>query len=205
MIFQETRLAGAYVILPEKRSDDRGFFARTWCAAEFGARGLTDHFVQSSVSFSPTRGTLRGLHYQRPPHAEAKLIRCTQGAIYDVIVDLRPESRTYGQWLGLEMRAGAGEMLYVPERFAHGFQTLLPDTEVDYMMSAAYRPDAATGLRPDDPLLDITWPLAVARISERDRSWPLLAAEAAPSSRRRIVCRPLRTTTPPRVSRMQWR
>jgi dTDP-4-dehydrorhamnose 3,5-epimerase len=205
MIFQETRLAGAYVILPEKRSDDRGFFARTWCAEEFGARGLSERFVQSSISFSPTRGTLRGLHYQRPPHAEAKLIRCSRGAIYDVIVDLRPESPTYGQWLGVEMRGGGGEMLYVPERFAHGFQTLLPDTEVEYMMSAAYRPDAATGLRPDDPLLDISWPLAVTRISERDRSWPLLAAEGAPPSRRRVASRPLRTSAPPKVSRTQWR
>jgi dTDP-4-dehydrorhamnose 3,5-epimerase len=205
MIFQETRLSGAYVILPEKRSDDRGFFARTWCTAEFGARGLTDRFVQSSISFSPVRGTLRGLHFQRPPHAETKLIRCTRGAIYDVIVDLRPESRTYGQWLGLEMRAGAGEMLYVPERFAHGFQTLQPDTEVDYMMSAAHAPDAATGLRHDDPLLDISWPLAVTRISERDRSWPLLAPEGAPSQRRRPVYRPMRAAVALKASRMQWR
>jgi dTDP-4-dehydrorhamnose 3,5-epimerase len=205
MIFQETRLSGAYLIRPEKRSDDRGSFARTWCAEEFRAHGLTDRFVQSSISFSPVRGTLRGLHFQRPPHAEAKLIRCTRGAIYDVIVDLRPESPTYRQWLGLEMRAGGGEMLYAPERFAHGFQTLLPDTEVDYLISAAYAPEAATGLRHDDPLLGIGWPLAVTRISERDRAWPLLAAEGVPPQRRRLAHRPPRNAVALRASRMRWR
>jgi len=193
------------LILPEKRSDERGYFARTWCAEEFRAHRLADRFVQSSISFNLVRGTLRGLHFQRPPHAEAKLIRCARGAIYDVIVDLRPESRTYRQWLGLEMKADAGEMLYVPERFAHGFQTLLPDTEVDYLISTAYAPEAAAGLRHDDPLLGINWPLAVTRISERDRSWPLLVADSVPSRRRRPALRPMRSAVALKASRMQWR
>lgn len=174
MIFRETRLAGAYLIDLEKRVDERGFFARTWCRDEFAAHGLATELVQGSVSFSPVVGTLRGLHFQRPPHGEAKLVQCSRGAIYDVIVDLRPESPTYREWLGIELSAEARRMLYIPERFAHGFQTLAPDSEVNYMMSAAYVPDAACGIPHDDAELGIAWPLAVSRISARDRSWPSL-------------------------------
>ena len=159
---------------PEKRSDDRGFFARTWCEEEFRARGLVSRFVQSSVSVNPLRGTLRGLHYQRPPHAEVKFLRCTRGAIFDVIVDLRPNSPTYRQWVAVELAAGSYQLVYVPEGFAHGFQTLMPDAEVDYLISTPYAPAAATGLRYDDPLLAIDWPLAVTRISDKDLDWPLL-------------------------------
>lgn len=188
MIFRETRLAGACLIDLEKRVDDRGFFARTWCRDEFAARGLATTFVQGNVSFSPIVGTLRGLHFQRPPHAEAKLVHCSRGAVYDVIVDLRPESATYQQWLGLELTAETHQMLYVPERFAHGFQTLGPDTEVSYMMSAPYVADAASGLRYDDPDLAVEWPLPVSRVSARDRSWPrLFELEDLVESRPRIV------------------
>src|SRR5690606_22148230 len=134
MIFQELRLPGALLIRPEKLSDDRGFFARTWCRDEFRSRGLVNAFAQASLSFNPVRGTLRGLHLQRPPHAETKLIRCARGAIYDVIVDLRPDSASYRDWLAVELTAESYEMLYVPEGFAHGFQTLAPDTEVDYLI-----------------------------------------------------------------------
>jgi dTDP-4-dehydrorhamnose 3,5-epimerase len=174
MIFRETGLAGAYLIDLERHVDDRGFFARAWCRDEFAAHGLAMDIVQSNVSFSPVAGTLRGLHYQRPPHWEAKLVQCVRGAIYDVIVDLRPESRTYRRWFAVELTADARQMLYVPERFAHGFQTLKPDTEVSYMMSAAYVPEAGCGIRYDDPELGIEWPLPVSRIGARDRSWPTL-------------------------------
>lgn len=171
-------LAGPLLVTPEKRSDDRGFFARTWCADEFSARGLVCQFAQSSVSVNPVRGTLRGLHFQRPPNAEVKLLRCTRGAIFDVIVDVRPESPTDRQWLGIELGAGSYQLLYVPEGFAHGFQTLMPDTEVDYLISTPYAPAAAAGLRYDDPYLAIDWPLTVTRISDKDLDWPLLEAEA---------------------------
>jgi dTDP-4-dehydrorhamnose 3,5-epimerase len=188
MIFRESRLSGAFLIDLEKRVDDRGFFARTWCRDEFVAHGLTSMFVQGNVSFSPIAGTLRGLHFQRPPHAEAKLIHCARGAVYDIIVDLRPESPTYRQWLGLELTAESHQMLYVPERFAHGFQTLGPDAEVSYMMSAPYVADAAAGVRYDDFDLAIDWPLPVSRVSVRDRSWPgLYEIEELVESRPRIV------------------
>lgn len=167
-------MAGAFLVTPEKQSDDRGFFARTWCAEEFRARGLVSQFAQSSLSINPVRGTLRGLHYQRAPHAEVKLLRCVRGAIYDVIVDLRPQSPTCRQWIGIELGAGSYQQIYVPEGFAHGFQTLMPDSEVDYLISTPYVPGAATGLRYDDPALAIDWPLAVTRISNRDCEWPLL-------------------------------
>jgi dTDP-4-dehydrorhamnose 3,5-epimerase len=178
MIFTETRLAGAYVIDPQLLQDDRGFFARSWCQREFEAHGLTPRVVQANLSYNKRKGTLRGMHYQLPPHAEAKLVRCTRGAILDVIADLRPGSATAGQWIGVELTAENHRMLYVPEGFAHGFQTLADDTEVTYQVSEFYTPGAERGVRYDDPALGITWPLPVSVISEKDRSWPAYAASA---------------------------
>jgi len=183
MIFSETRLAGAYLIDVEKRADERGFFARTWCRAEFAERGLETEFAQHSVSFNATSGTLRGLHFQRPPHGETKLVRCLRGALYDVIVDLRAESPTFRQWAAFELTADSRSTLYIPTGFAHGFQTLEPETEVSYMISAAYAPDAGWGLRYDDPSLGIEWPLPPSCLSERDRSWPYLDSSGNPISR----------------------
>jgi len=174
MRFVPTRLAGAYIIEPESREDARGFFARTFCSREFENHGLVASFVQCSVSLSRRRGTLRGLHYQLPPACEVKLVRCAAGALYDVIVDLRPDSPTYLENIGVELTARNRWALYVPEMFAHGLQTLEDDTEVFYQISAFYAPDKAVGLRADDPRLAIRWPLPVTDISERDRSWPLL-------------------------------
>jgi dTDP-4-dehydrorhamnose 3,5-epimerase len=174
MKFSSTRLAGAYIVEPEPREDARGFFARTFCAREFSEHGLTRSFVQCSISLNRMQGTLRGLHYQRPPACEAKLVRCTAGALFDVIVDLRPGSPTYQQHLGVDLTAKNRRALYVPEMFAHGFQTLEPDTEVFYQISEYYTPEASTGLRYDDPRLGIQWPLPVATVSEKDASWPLL-------------------------------
>ena len=170
----ETRLADAFLIEPEPLQDVRGMFARTFCAREFAAAGLESVVAQCSVSFNHHRGTLRGLHYQRPPAAEAKLVRCTAGAIYDVIVDLRPDSPTFRQHVGIELTAANRLALYVPKMFAHGFQTLADATEVYYQISEFYSPDHATGLRHDDPQLGIHWPLAVTMINDRDTQWPLL-------------------------------
>lgn len=183
MIFSETRLAGAYLIDVEKRADERGFFARTWCQSEFADRGLETSYAQHSVSFSAAAGTLRGLHFQRPPHGETKLVRCLRGALYDVIVDLRPESPTLGHWAAFELTADSRSALYIPDGFAHGFQTLAPETEASYMISAAYAPDAGWGVRYDDPALDIDWPLPITGLSERDRSWPYLGSLANAASR----------------------
>ena len=174
MIFRETKLAGAYVIEIEPRTDERGLFARTWCQREFRDHRLATEFVQNSISVTALGGTVRGLHFQRPPHGEVKLVSCVRGAIFDVIVDLRPESATFRQWLCIEMMGGSHRMLYVPAQFAHGFQTLEDDTEVSYMVSAFYESDAATGIRYDDPSLGIDWPMPVMQISDRDRAWPLL-------------------------------
>jgi dTDP-4-dehydrorhamnose 3,5-epimerase len=172
MIFTETPLTGAYRIDPEPRRDPRGFFARTWCAQEFAAHGLSPAFVQANLSYSAAKGTLRGIHYQVPPHAENKLLRCTRGTIYDVIVDLRPASPTYRQWLGVELSARNHRMLFVPEGFGHGFLTLTAHAEVTYQVSEFYHPEAERGLRYDDPALGIRWPAAVTVVSDKDRSWP---------------------------------
>jgi dTDP-4-dehydrorhamnose 3,5-epimerase len=172
VIFRETPLAGAWIVEPERHVDERGFFARTWCASEFARRGLSTRFVQGSVSYNPRRGTLRGLHYQLPPHADAKLVRCTRGAIYDVAVDLRPDSRTFRRHAAVVLDADNGLALYVPEGCAHGFQTLADDTEVLYQMSAFYAPDAGRGVRWDDPAFAIPWPEANRLINERDRHYP---------------------------------
>jgi dTDP-4-dehydrorhamnose 3,5-epimerase len=172
MKFSELRLRGAFVTDIEKHTDERGFFARTWDREEYRAHGLATGFTQCSLSYNEEAGTIRGLHFQRPPHAEVKIVQCLRGAIYDVIVDLRAESETFGQWTGLELSADDRRVLYIPERFAHGFQTLQPRTEVGYMISEAYVPEAASGVRYDDPGLAIDWPLPVSQISARDRTWP---------------------------------
>jgi dTDP-4-dehydrorhamnose 3,5-epimerase len=172
MIFTAAPTAGAMVIDLESIEDERGFFARTYCAREFAAHGLDARVSQCNTSFNRAKGTVRGLHFQRPPHAEAKLVRCTRGAAYDVIVDLRADSPTYLRHFGVELSARNRKMVYVPEGFAHGFQTLEDDTDIFYQMSAPYVAQAAGGVRWDDPLFAIEWPLAVSVISERDRSYP---------------------------------
>ena len=173
MIFTPTRLEDAVVIDPERREDERGFLARTFCEREFAQHGLATRFVQSSTIFSPTRHTLRGLHYQQAPHREVKLVRCTRGSAFVVIVDLRERSRTRGEWLGVELSTANGRLLYVPEGFAQGYQTLEDETEVLYQMSHHYVPESACGVRWDDPTFRIEWPPAGGRlISERDRAWP---------------------------------
>ncbi len=175
MIFIPTKLSGVYIIEPEPHQDARGFFARTFCAREFGEQGLATEFVQCSISANRTRGTLRGLHYQLPPACETKLVRCTSGAIYDVVVDLRKDSPTCLQHLGVELTAQNRRALYIPGMFAHGLQTLADETEVFYQISEFYAPDKSAGLRFDDPKLGIQWPLPVTVINDKDRNWPLLA------------------------------
>src|SRR5262245_20735946 len=173
MRFRETPLAGAFVIELDRREDERGFFARCWCRDEFAAHGLTAAWVQANVSFNRRAGTLRGLHYQADPHAEDKLVRCTLGAVHDVIVDLRPGSPTYARWAAVELSAASRRALYVPRGFAHGFQTLADDSELLYLMSEVYYPECARGVRWDDPALGIEWPECPGRvIAPRDRSFP---------------------------------
>jgi dTDP-4-dehydrorhamnose 3,5-epimerase len=178
MIFTPTRLAGMWLVEIEPYSDERGHFARTWCRREFEAHGLDTDLAQASLSFNRARGTIRGLHFQRPPHGEVKLVRCTRGAIFDVALDLRPRSPTRGEWQSFELSAANAAALYVPKGFAHGFQTLAPDTEVLYQISEFHAPQAASGVRFDDPEFAIEWPLPVASISARDRAWPDYRAEA---------------------------
>jgi dTDP-4-dehydrorhamnose 3,5-epimerase len=172
MIFSQTDLKGAFIIEPERREDNRGFFARVWCENEFGDHGLTTRMVQGNVSWNHTRGTLRGMHYQLPPHGEAKLVRCTRGAIYDVIIDLRPESPTFKRHIGVHLSADNYRMLYVPQQFAHGFITLEDNTEVTYQVSEFYTPQAERGIRYDDPAFGIQWPMAPQVISQKDAAWP---------------------------------
>jgi dTDP-4-dehydrorhamnose 3,5-epimerase len=171
MLFTETKLKGAYRIDLELREDDRGFFARSFCQHEFSARGLKTAIAQSNVSFNRRKGTLRGMHFQTAPKAEAKLVRCGRGAIYDVIVDLRPGSVTYCSWDAVELTADNSRMLYIPEGLAHGFQTLADNSEVVYQMFEFYSPEHAAGVRWDDPAFGITWPVADPIISEKDRSY----------------------------------
>jgi dTDP-4-dehydrorhamnose 3,5-epimerase len=172
MIFTETKLAGAFELEIERHADDRGFFARTWCAREFAEHRLRATLAQCSISLNTHRGTLRGMHWQVAPHEEAKLVRCTAGSIFDVIVDLRPDSPTYLEHVGVELTAKRRNMLYVPEGFAHGFLTLEPATEVFYQMSEFYAPEAARGARHDDPAFGIVWPAPVAVIAKRDATYP---------------------------------
>ena len=167
-------MIGPWLIEPELISDERGSFARTWCAAEFEERGLNSRLVQCNISTNRLRGTVRGMHFQREPHAEAKLVRCTRGAICDVIVDLRPDSPTFRRWIAQELSADNHRLFYIPEGFAHGFQTLTDDAEVFYQMSREFVPGAASGVRWDDPALRIDWPLPISIISERDQTWPEL-------------------------------
>jgi dTDP-4-dehydrorhamnose 3,5-epimerase len=177
MDFISTPLRGAFVLELEKHVDQRGFFARTFCADEFQGRGLNARVVQCSLSFNRRRGTLRGMHYQAAPVAEAKLVRCIAGAIYDVIVDIRAESPTYLQHFAVELSAANRRGLYIPEGFAHGFQALTDGAELLYQISEFYAPGYDQGLRYDDPALAIQWPLVVTAISERDASWPLLGSD----------------------------
>ena len=172
MKFHETELKGAFIIEPEKRADDRGFFARSWCQKEFEQHGLVPRVVQANISNNKRKGTLRGMHYQASPYEETKLVRCTRGAIYDVIIDVRPDSSTYRRWIGVELTASNYKMLYVPEGFAHGFQTLEADTEVIYQVSQFYTPSAERGIRWNDPVFQVKWLKPVETISEKDANWP---------------------------------
>lgn len=174
MQFTETPLRGAFVVEIQELGDQRGFFARWFCSREFGAHGINERVVQANMSFNHKAGTLRGMHYQIPPAAETKFVRCTRGGIYDVIVDLREGSATRGQHFGIELTADNRRGLVVPEGFAHGLITLVDQTEVVYLVSEFYTPGCERGLRYDDPALGIRWPRAVAEISEKDQNWPLL-------------------------------
>ena len=172
MIFTETRLKGAFVVELEKHEDERGFFARSWCQKEAEAHNLNPRLVQCNISFNRTKGTLRGMHYQASPYAEAKLVRCTAGSLYDVIVDLRPGSPTYKQHVGEVLSAANYKMLYVPEGFAHGFQTLEDNTEIFYQMSEFYSPQHARGARYNDPAFGIKWMIENPTMADRDRNYP---------------------------------
>ncbi len=171
MNFIETALKGAYIVTPEKISDSRGFFARSLCANEFKAIGLNTQWMQGNISFNPIKGTLRGLHYQASPYEEVKLIRCTRGEIYDVIIDLRPDSSTYMKWVGVKLSADNYKMLYMPEGFAHGYQTLTDNVDVFYLVSQFYTPRSECGIRFDDPAFNIEWPITDGLvISEKDKA-----------------------------------
>jgi dTDP-4-dehydrorhamnose 3,5-epimerase len=174
MRFTATKLVGACIIEPQLREDNRGLFARTYCAREFHEQGLVDSFVQCNTSWNARKGTVRGLHYQLPPSSEVKLVRCTAGSLWDVIVDLRPDSPTYLQHVAVELSVRNRLALYIPEMFAHGFQALEDATEVFYQMSDFYTPKLAKGVRYDDPKIGIQWPLPVTSISDQDLSWTLL-------------------------------
>ena len=168
MQFQPTTLDGAWLIQLQPACDSRGFFARTFCVEEFAAHGLETNYPQHSISFSAHKGTLRGMHYQREPHSEVKLVRCIKGAIWDVIIDIRPNSPTYRRWQAFELSESNGTQLYIPKGFAHGFQTVSADVEVNYLISEPYTATAAFGIRYDDPTFAIAWPLPVSVISDKD-------------------------------------
>jgi dTDP-4-dehydrorhamnose 3,5-epimerase len=173
VLFKETELPGAYVIELERREDERGFFARAWCANEFADQGLSTRLVQANLSFNVRPSTVRGMHFQLGEHAEVKIVRCTRGAVYDVIIDLRPDSTTFKQWIGVELDAETRNAIYIPEGFAHGYQTLVPETETLYQVSEFYAPHAEGGVRWDDPAFGIEWPDPEnAFLSEKDRNWP---------------------------------
>ena len=177
MIFKETKLSGAYIIELEKNEDERGFFARSYCQKEFSKHGFNFQIIQCNLSYNEKKGTLRGIHYQSAPHEEAKTVFCIRGAIYDVIIDLRKESRTYCQWFAVELHSEVYKILYIPEGFAHGFQTLKDDTVIFYQMSAFYHPESARGIRWNDPFFEINWPIDEPIISQKDQSLPLLDLE----------------------------
>lgn len=171
MKFTTTPIPGVWLVEMERSEDDRGWFARSWCAKEFEAHGLNPRLVQCNVSFNKKKGALRGMHWQAAPHAEAKLVRCTSGAIYDVALDLRPDSPTFRKWFAAELTADNGRSLYIPEGCAHGFQTLTDDAEVFYQMSESYHPESARGARWNDPAFGIQWPLPEPLISDRDQNY----------------------------------
>jgi len=179
MKFIETKLQGAFIIELEERADARGFFARTFCAHEFEDHGLKPAVAQCNMSYNYKKGTMRGMHYQIAPATETKLVRCTHGAVYDAIVDLRPDSPTYLQHIGVELTADNRRALYVPEMFAHGYLTLTDDAEVFYQVSEFYTPGTERGLRHDDPALNIEWPVAIEVISEKDAAWTLMGEGVA--------------------------
>lgn len=174
MLFTSTEIIGACFIDPDARKDDRGRFLRAWCAKEFSDQGIIFSPVQANMGYSVRKGTIRGMHFQQSPAVEAKLVRCTRGAMFDVVLDLRPHSPSYNKWFGVELTAENARMLFVPEHCAHGYQTLEANTEMHYMTSAYYEPTAARGVRFDDPTFGIQWPLPATVISEQDRNWPLL-------------------------------
>jgi len=175
MIFHETRLSGAFVVELDKKEDDRGFFARGFCAKEFTEHGLKSQFVQANISYSHTSGTIRGMHYQVAPATETKFIRCIRGAIWDVIIDMRPDSPTYLQHLGVELSAENRNAIYVPDMFAHGNQALTNGAELLYLVGDYYTPGFERGIRYNDPAIAIEWPMPVTIVSEKDANWPLLA------------------------------
>jgi dTDP-4-dehydrorhamnose 3,5-epimerase len=174
MRFNETKLSGAWVIDPSPHEDDRGRFMRAWCVREFSEHGLDFLPVQANMGYSVRKGTVRGMHFQEAPALEAKLVRCTRGAIFDVVLDFRPGSPSYGKWYGVELNSENAQMLYVPEHCAHGYQTLEDHTEIYYMASGFYFPSSVRGVRFDDPAFSIQWPLIATVVSEQDRNWPLM-------------------------------
>lgn len=174
MIFHETKLNGAYIVELEKREDERGFFARAFCSREFEQHGLQPRVVQANTSYNHKKGTLRGMHYQVPPASEPKFIRCIRGAVWDVIIDLRPDSPTYLEYVGIELSAENRRAIYVPDMFAHGNQALTDGAELFYLVGEYYTPGCERGVRYDDPAVGIDWPLPATVISEKDMSWPLL-------------------------------
>ncbi|MFK8015363.1 MAG: dTDP-4-dehydrorhamnose 3,5-epimerase [Gammaproteobacteria bacterium] len=178
MEFKPTAIDGAFLIVPRKIGDERGFFARAWCQQEFADAGLNPTIVQSNMAVSKHKGTLRGLHYQTAPHQEVKIVRCSRGAMFDVIVDVRPDSPTYKKWVGYELNTDNHHALYVPEGCATGYMTLTDDVEMYYHTTAAFAPEAATGVRYDDPAFGIEWPLTPTVLSDQDTQWPHLASDA---------------------------
>jgi dTDP-4-dehydrorhamnose 3,5-epimerase len=172
MRFQETTLQGVWLVTPDRFDDERGFFARTWGLDEFESNGLDARVVQRNISYNRSLGTLRGMHFQQPPYAEVKIISCLIGAIYDVAMDIRPESPTFGQWFGAELRADNGNLLYVPDGCAHGYLSLEPDSTVEYLISEYYHPESAGGIRWDDPFFKVQWPFEPSVMTPRDRTWP---------------------------------
>lgn len=179
MRYTETPIAGAWLLDIEPQQDARGFFARTVCREEFTRHGLNGEIMQQSISWNALKGTLRGMHYQAPPHGEEKLVRVTRGVVFDVIVDIRPDSPSRRRWFGVELSAENRRQIYIPRGVAHGFQTLVDETEVLYEMTAAFQPAAARGLRWNDPALGIRWPLSVTVLSAQDAGWPLLTDEVS--------------------------
>jgi dTDP-4-dehydrorhamnose 3,5-epimerase len=174
--FKQTTIPGAWVIEPSTREDHRGRFFRAWCSKEFAENGINFLPLQANMGFSHLKGTIRGIHYQTSPALEAKLVRCTSGTMFDLVLDLRKDSSSYGKWFGVELSATNGRMLYLPEHCGHGYQTLEDNTEMHYMTSQFFTPSAARGVRFDDPVFRIDWPLPATAISDQDRNWPLVIA-----------------------------